>query len=71
MTIRSLALAGMTTLLTTLSAAASVSSIAHIGSPLSAQPVAQRDWKYYDCQTDDGYGRHRPCDAQFERQHKK
>ena len=57
MTIRSLALVGIATLLTTLSAAASVSSVAHIGSP------PQQDWKYYDCQTDDGYGRHRPCDA--------
>jgi hypothetical protein len=65
MTIRSLALAGITTLLTTLSAAASISSVAPIGSPLSAQRVAavQQDWKYFDCQTDDGYGRHRPCDA--------
>jgi len=63
MTIRSLALAGITTLLTTLSAVASVSSVAHIGSSLSAAPAAQRDWKYYDCQTDEGYGRHRPCDA--------
>ena len=71
MTIRSLALGGMTTLLMTLSAAASVSSVAQIGSPLSAQPVAQHDWKYYDCQTDDGYGRNRPCDSQFKSRHKK
>jgi hypothetical protein len=72
MTIRSLALGGMTTLLMMLSAAASVPSVAHIGSPLSAEPVAaQRDWKYFDCQTDDGYGRHRPCDAQFKSRHKK
>jgi len=49
MTIRSLALGGITTLLMTLSAAASVSSVARIGSPLSAKPVAaQRDWTYYD-----------------------
>jgi hypothetical protein len=72
MTIRSLALGGITTLLMTLSAAASVSSVARIGSPLSAKPVAaQRDWTYYDCQTDDGYGRHRPCDARFKSRHKK
>ena len=76
MTIRSLALSGMTTLLLTFSAAASVSPPAQIGSPLAAQPVAQqpvpqRTWKYYDCQTDDGYGRHRPCDSSFKSKHRK
>ena len=71
MTIRSLALGGMTTLLLTFSAAASVSPPAQIGSPLAAQLVAGHTWKYYDCQTDDGYGRHRPCDANFKnRRHK-
>ena len=63
MTIRSLALGGMTAVLMTLSAAASVPSAGHTGSPLSAEPVTQRDWNYYECQTDDGYGRYRPCDA--------
>jgi hypothetical protein len=65
MTIRSLALGGMTTLLLTFSAAASVAPPAQIGSPLAAQPVAQHNWQYYACQTDDGYGRHRPCDSNF------
>jgi len=64
MTIRSLALGGITTLLMTLSGAAWVPAVAHIGSVVSAQRVPdQQDWKYFDCQTDDGYGRHRPCDS--------
>jgi len=65
MTIRSLALGGLTTLLLTFSAAASISPPTRIDSPLAAQPVAHHTWKYYDCQTDDGYGRHRPCDSLF------
>jgi hypothetical protein len=71
MSIRSLALGGMTTLLMTLSAAAEVAPPAHFGFVQSIQPVAQRDWKYYDCQTDDGYGRHRPCDDHFKQKHRK
>lgn len=69
MTMRWLALAGMTTLLMTFSAAAEVAPPAHFGSPLSAQPAAQqapaRDYRYYQCFTDDGYGRHVPCDGLF------
>ena len=70
MAIRSLALGGMTTLLLTFSAAASVAPATHIGSPLAAQPVAQHDWQYYNCQTDDGYGRHRPCDDHINSKYK-
>lgn len=72
MLIRSLALGGMTTLLLTLSAAVAAPP-AHVGSPLSAQPVAKKDWKYYDCQTEDSAGRHRPCDdhiKQIKRKHR-
>ena len=70
---RSLALGGMTALLMTLSATAGVVRPAHLGSPLSAQPIAQQsphDYMYYQCFTDDGYGRHRPCDAGFRRKRK-
>ena len=71
MTIRSLALGGLTTLLLTFSAAALISPPTRIDSPLAAQPVAWHNWKYYDCQTDDGYGRYRPCSGLYKRKHHK
>ena len=71
---RSLALGGMTALLMTLSAAGATVRPAHIGSPLSIQPVAQQSpshgYMYYQCFTDDGYGRYRPCDAGLKRKRK-
>jgi len=71
MTIRSLALGGMTTLLLTFAAAASVAPPAQIGSPLAAQPVAQRDWRYYRCQTEDSAGRFRPCNDHIKGRYRK
>ena len=71
MPVRSLALSGMTTFLLTLSAAVETAPPVHFGSPLPVQPVAQRDWKYYYCQTDDGYGRHRPCDDHIKQKYRK
>jgi hypothetical protein len=71
MTVRSLVLAAMTAILTTLPAAATVVSPAQFGSTASVQRVAQqspaRTYRYYECMTDDGYGRFRPCDASFRR----
>jgi hypothetical protein len=71
MTVRSLALGGITTLLMTLSAAAEAAPPTHFAPLQFVQQVVQRDWRYYYCQTDDGNGRHRPCDANFKRKHRK
>lgn len=74
MTVRLLVLAGMTTVLTTLPAAATVVSSAQFGSIASVQRVAQqspRTYKDYECMTDDGYGRFRPCDSLIKRKRNK
>jgi hypothetical protein len=53
--IRLLALAGFATALTM--------------TGLSVTPVAAAKKPYAQCMTDDGYGRFRPCDALYKRQH--
>jgi len=55
MIIRSLALAGLATALTV--------------TALSVTPSAAAPRDRYQCMTDDGYGRFRPCSALYKREH--
>jgi hypothetical protein len=55
MIIRSLALAGLATLLT--------------AGALSVTPSAAAQKPYAQCMTDDGYGRYRPCSSLYKREH--
>jgi hypothetical protein len=34
-----------------------------LGTASAAMAQPQHSWRYYSCQTDDGYGRTSPCDG--------
>ena len=63
--IRTLLFAGVATILTAIPAGASVTVSGTDATPAKATAVRLAA---IQCMTDDGYGRKRPCDAQFKKQ---